>query len=294
MTFIPKRDKIFNNVKLLLVKKYKYFAIKSGGKIVKEEKKAKKKKNIGSVIKAIKVIEFIANSENEVGATEISRGLDYGVSATYHLLNTLKECNIIEQNKKTKKFKLGLKLWQIGMLAYEQNRLSDILKPFLRKLKELTGETANLTIMDNYQIVYIAQEESDKLVKMFTKTGATAPLHCTAAGKVLLAYRPEQVQDSVLDKIELTKYTGNTIVSREELIKELKEIRENGYGFDNEERELGVSCIGAPVFDLNDEAIACITISGPTSRFTEENKKKWIEDILMVSKEATNHLRTIS
>ncbi|HHV47027.1 MAG TPA: IclR family transcriptional regulator [Tissierellia bacterium] len=261
---------------------------------MEKDKTVKEKKVIGSVIKAIEVIEFIANSKGEVGVTEISKGLNYGVSATYHLLNTLKECNIIVQDRKTKKFKLGLKLWQIGMMAYEQNHLSIIMKPYLRKLKELTGETANLTIMDNNQIVYIAQEESDRLVKMFTKTGATAPLHCTAAGKIFLAYKPEEIRNSIMDRIELTKFTDNTIVNRDELIKELQEIRKNGYAFDNEERELGVSCIGSPIFDLNDETIACITISGPTARFTDENKKKWIKDVVQIAKEATNYLKTIN
>lgn len=261
---------------------------------MKNPKKTKETKTIASVIKAIEVIEYIAYSEKEVGVTEISNGLNYGVSATYHLLNTLKECNIIVQNDRTKKYSLGLKLWQIGMLAYGQNHISVTLKPYLKKLKDLTGETANLTIMDNNQIVYIAQEESSKLVKMFTTTGATAPLHCTAGGKVLLAYKPEDIRNSILDKIKLTRYTENTIVSKEDLIKEMEEIRKRGYGFDNEERELGVSCIGAPVFDLNDEVIACITISGPTSRFTEENKKEWINIVLKVVEEATNYLKTIN
>lgn len=261
---------------------------------MEETKKTKKPtKTIASVIKAIKVIEFIANSKKEVGVTEISNELNYGVSATYHLLNTLKESNIIVQNKTTKKFKLGLKLWQIGMLAYDQNHLSSILRTYLSKLKELTGETANLTIMDNDKIVYIAQEESDRLVRMFTKTGATAPLHCTGAGKILLANKPEEIRDSILDKIELDRYTDNTITDREELINEMEKIRKNGYGFDNEERELGVSCIGAPIFDLTNEVIACITISGPTARFTEDNKEKWTKDILRVSNEANNFLRTI-
>ncbi|MBZ2174142.1 IclR family transcriptional regulator [Schnuerera sp. xch1] len=260
---------------------------------MERNKTNKEKKTIGSVIKAVEVIEFIANSERGVGVTEISNGLNYGVSATYHLLNTLKECNIIVQNKATKKFKLGLKLWQIGMLAYDQNHISVILRPYLKELKELTGETVNLTIMDNYQIVYIAQEESERLVKMFTRTGATAPLHCTSAGKVFLAFKPKEVQDSILSKIELTKYTDNTIVNKEDLIKELKEIRSKGYGFDNEERELGVSCIGAPIFDLNNETIACITISGPTSRFSKKNKERWLKDVLKISKQATNYLNTI-
>ena len=254
----------------------------------------KGRKTIGSVIKSIEVIEFIASLEREVGVTEISNCLNYGVSATYHLLNTLKECNIIVQNDITKKYSLGLKLWQIGLLAYRQNPISVILQHYLEKLRDLTGETSNLAIIDNHQIVYIAQEQSYKLVKMFTTIGATAPLHCTGAGKILLAYKPEDIRNVILDKIDYTRYTDNTLVNREDLIKELNNILEKGYGFDNEERELGVSCIGAPLFDLNDEAIACITISGPTARFTEINKKKWVDIVLEVSKEATNHLKTIN
>src|SRR5699024_10377009 len=128
-------------------------------------------------------------------------GLDYGVSATYHLLNTLKEENVIVQDKYTKKFKLSLKMWQIGILAYEQNHISDVIKPYLKELRDITGETANLTIMDNNKTVYIAQEESDRLVKMFTKTGATAPLHCTGGGKIILAYKPEDIRNSIIDTI---------------------------------------------------------------------------------------------
>lgn len=99
------------------------------------EKIKKEKKTIASVTKAIKVIDFIALSK-EAGVTEISKGLGYGVSATYHLLNTLKEENVIVQDKNTKKFKLGLKLWQIGTLAYEQNHISDVIEPYLKKLRD--------------------------------------------------------------------------------------------------------------------------------------------------------------
>ncbi|MEY8416776.1 IclR family transcriptional regulator [Tissierella praeacuta] len=254
----------------------------------------KQKKIIKSVIKTFDVIEHIALSDRELGVTEISEALNYGVSATYHLLNTLKECNIVEQNETTKKFKLSLKLWQIGMLAYGQNNISLLLKPYLRKLKELTGETSNLTILDNNQIVYIAQEESSRLLKMFTKIGASAPLHCTGSGKILLTYQPKAKQEHILNSIELTKYTNKTITDKDKLMEEMDIIKKQGYGLDDEERELGVSCIGAPIFGINNEIIACISISGPKSRFTKENKDKWINIILQISKEATDYIRNLN
>lgn len=260
------------------------------------EKKSKEKqtKTIGSVIKAMDVIDFIAHSKKEVGVTEISEGLNYGSSGTYHILNTLKQCNILVQNEETKKYGLGLKLWKIGMLAYGKNHISNILRPYLKKLKEETGETANLTVLDNNNIVYIAQEESDKLVKMFTTTGAIAPIHCTAAGKVLLAYMDEEEREDTINSIKLDKFTDKTIVTKEDLLEEIEEIKSRGCGFDSEEREIGVSCIAAPIFDLHDETLGCITISGPTGRFTKENKENWTKIILDISNEANNYLKTIS
>ncbi len=250
----------------------------------------KQRKTIGSVIKAVEIINYIAESDQEMGATEISDGLGYGVSATYHLLNTLKESNFITQNERTKKYQLSLKLWQLGMKAFSQNNLGTALRQFLTKLKKETGETSNLTVLDRKSIVYIAQEESDKLIKMFTKTGATAPLHCTASGKIFLAYMDDVKREEILKDYIMTRFTKNTITTKKQLLLELKEIKDKGYGFDIEERDEDVSCIAAPIFGTNGEVLACISISGPHTRFTKENKDRWIEIILQVSKDASGFL----
>lgn len=249
------------------------------------------RKTIASVTKAINVINHLAYADNGLGVTEISDDLGMGVSATYHLLNTLRECNIIEQNEKTKKFKLSLKLWQLGMRAFGQNDLSICLEPFIKELSELTGETANLTVLDDDHIVYIAQKESDKAIKMFTKVGASAPLHATGAGKIFLAYQSDEKRDSILDRLELIRYTEHTLVDKDSLLKKLDEIRENGYGFDEEERNIDVFCIAAPVFGIDDEIIACISISGPKSRFTEENIETWLKNVLDVAHDATRFIQ---
>lgn len=250
----------------------------------------KQRKTIGSVIKAVEIINYIAESDQEMGATEISEGLGYGVSATYHLLNTLKESNFITQNERSKKYQLSLKLWQLGMKAFSQNNLGTALRQFLTKLKKETGETSNLTVLDRKSIVYIAQEESDKLIKMFTKTGATAPLHCTASGKIFLAYMDDVKREEILKDYIMTRFTKNTITTKKQLLLELREIKNKGYGFDIEERDEDVSCIAAPIFDTNGEVLACISISGPHTRFTKVNKDRWIEIILQVSKDASGFL----
>ncbi len=250
----------------------------------------KEQKTIGSVIKAIEIIELLASTDEELGATEISNILSYGVSATYHILITLKKSKIIEQDNKTKKYRLGLKLWKIGKMAREQNRLSFLIKPYLERLRDMTGETSNLTILDNAEIVYIEQEESNKLIRMFTKIGARIPLHCSAAGKVLLAFKPKEKQDSIIRSINFNKFTEQTLTERKKLKRQLDFIREKGYAFDHEERELGVSCIAAPIHDFDGEVIAAISISGPTSRFDEDSEVKFIKCILEVTKEVSEYL----
>lgn len=252
------------------------------------ETETKHRKTIGSVIKAIDIINYIAENDNDQGATEISEALGYGVSATYHLLNTLKECNFITQNERTKKYQLSLKIWQLGMKAYSQNNLASTLRAFLVRLKNETGETSNLTVLDRKTIVYIAQEESDKVIKMFTKTGAAAPLHCTASGKIFLAYKDEEKRDEILKDYVMTKFTPNTISTKDQLLKELGVIKENGYAFDVEERDEDVSCVAAPIFGPDNDVIACLSISGPNSRFSETNKKKWIDVIVKISNEASS------
>lgn len=261
-----------------------------GDGIMENHKDQKKQKTIGSVIKAVEIIELLSAAEDEMGVTEISQKLNYGVSASYHLLATLKMCRMIEQNNKTKKYRLGLKLWKIGRMAMKQNHLTSFIQPYLVKLRELTEETANLTIMENGDIVYIAQEESLKLIRMFTKIGARVPLHCCAAGKAILAYQPEEKQNSIISTLNFRKYTDKTVVDSNRLKEELEKIRHHGYAFDDEEREVGVSCIAAPIFDFDHEAIAAVSISGPTSRFDNETKKKFIKNIIAVTKEISEHL----
>lgn len=247
-------------------------------------------KTIGSVIKAVEVLEELAKSEDGLGVTEISNRLNYGVSATYHLLNTLKQCNIIEQDKKTKKYRIGFELFRICGMAKRQNTLASLAQPYLDKLREMVGETSNLVVLDGNEVIYIAQSESTKLLKLFTQLGAKVPFYCTGGGKAILSYQPKKVQDLVLNNTNFIKFTGNTLSDINELVRELDIIRQQGYAMDNEEREEGVTCIAAPVFDCYGEAIASISISGPTYRLKEKGITTIIKNVTDTAKELSESL----
>jgi IclR family acetate operon transcriptional repressor len=149
-----------------------------------------------------------------------------------------------------------LKLFRISIMAKNEKHVAYIAQPFLEKLMEKTGETSNLIVLSGEEAVYVAQSESRKLIKMFTKIGARVPLYCAGAGKVLLAYQPSKKQNLIAKKLQFKSYTKNTITDPVKLLEECTSIREKGYAVDNEEREEGVTCIAAPIFDYSGEVIA--------------------------------------
>lgn len=248
-------------------------------------KTPKETKTIGSVIKAVEVMEELAESEDGLGLTELCGRLNYGVSATYHLLNTLKLCSIIEQDKRTKKYRIGIGLFRISGMAKRQNTLANLAQPYLDKLRVTLDETSNLLVLDGSEVVYIAQSESTKLLKMFTQLGAKVPLYCTGGGKLLLAYKPRKFQELVLNNTSLKKYTSNTLFTIEDLLKEFEIIKKQGYALDNEEREEGVTCVAAPVFDCYGEVIASMSISGPSYRMKEKGLDRIIPNVVIAAKE---------
>lgn len=250
----------------------------------------KETKTIGSVIKAVEIMKELAMSEEGMSLTEISNKLNYGVSSTYHLLNTLKLCSIIEQDKKNKKYRIGIGLFRISGMAKRQNVLANIAQPYLDKLRLMVDETSNLVVLDGNEVLYIAQSESSQLLKMFTQLGAKVPLYCTGGGKLLLAYKSRKYQESILNTINFQKYTKNTLSTIDDLLEEFETIKKQGFAADKEEREEGITCIAAPVFDCYGEAIAAMSLSGPTYRLSEKGLESVTAKLVMIAKELSASL----
>jgi DNA-binding IclR family transcriptional regulator len=165
-----------------------------------------------------------------------------------------------------------------------------IAQPFLDKLRVMVDETSNLMVLDGYEVANIAQSESTKLLKMFTQLGAKAPLYCTGGGKAILAYKPVSFQDLILSKISLQRYTDNTITTIEDLRKEFRLIKKQGYAIDNEEREEGIICVASPIFDCYGEVVAAISISGPSYRIKEKDLSNIISSVVLTAKEISANL----
>ena len=221
---------------------------------------------VHSVDKALAILEFMASRDGSAALAEIGQVLSLNASTTHHLLSTLKNRGFVEQEPSTRRYYLALKCFEVGQAARFGMDLRTLALPYLESLASQTKENSNLAVLDGQEVVYLAQAESGRMMSMFTRPGARAPLHATGVGKCLLAWQPGERLERLLHELTLTKYTGQTITERQALAKHLADVRQRGYALDDEEREEGVVCIAAPVHDHAGQVAAAVSISGPAGR----------------------------
>lgn len=226
-----------------------------------------------SVDRALSILQLLAEGSSEgLTLTEISRGLELNQSTCHHLLSTLRVRRFVSQDEKTRRYRLGIKAVEIGQAAVQQVDLVRVALPHMKELMAAAEENINLVVLDNDSVVYVAQVPCDRTVRMFTRIGERAPLHCTGVGKVLLAGLPEAKKADLLNSIELPRFTAATICDRNLLRQELQKVSARGYAMDQEEREEDVTCIAAPLNDHNGEVVAALSISAPSSRLDKKRQ----------------------
>jgi len=207
----------------------------------------------------------------QLGVSELSRALKLKKATTHRLLATLRRRDIVAQDPNTRRYHLGMRLWQLGMLALSQVDWIDRARPYLRRLRDETGETTHLAVLDDGEVMYIDKVESEHSLRMPSQVGRRLPAHCTGVGKALLAdLTPAQLAE-VIDKHGMPSYTPHTITERHDLVADLAKVRELGYSVDNEEIEPGLRCIGAAIRRHDGEVIGAISIAGPSSRVRVED-----------------------
>ncbi len=221
-----------------------------------------------SVDRALRVLNSLADARREMGVTEIARQVGIDPSSTYRILTTLAHHGYVGQNPQTTKYRLGMRLLSLGDVVSESLHLSELGRPILEHLVEVTGETANMLVCEGSEGVYIAGVSGTKSLRRVLCIGLRQPLHCSAAGKVVLAHLPRETVEQIVSERGLPAMTSRTITDPEVLHKHLAQIRENGFAIDDEEGEEGLRCIAAPVFEHNGEIAAGISISGPSMRLS--------------------------
>ena len=225
--------------------------------------------SVSSVLKVFGILQALGE-EREIGITELSQRVMMSKSTVYRFLQTMKSLGYVAQEGESEKYSLTLKLFELGARALQNVDLIRSADIQMRELSRLTKETIHLGALDEDSIVYIHN------LRMYSRIGRRNPLYSTAIGKVLLAWRDREEVKQILDGVEYKRSTDRTITSTDELLSVLDNVREQGYGEDNEEQEEGLRCIGVPVFDRFGVVIAGLSISFPTLRFSEERLHEYV------------------
>jgi len=233
---------------------------------------AKKEYVVNSVLKALDILEVLDDQSN-LGVSEIARRLDMEKSTVYRLINSLKLRGYVQQDPDTHRYMNGFRLFEMGNNVVKNMGLRKQAFPFLQELSQRTKEAVNLAVRDGKNVVYIDKMESSATIKVDLVVGKRMPMYCTGLGKVLLAYLPPELVEELLQNEVFEQFTPNTHTSLVSLMSELEVIREQGFGWDNEEYVLDLVCIAAPVFGVGDEIVAALSVALPKFRYASDTAK---------------------
>jgi DNA-binding IclR family transcriptional regulator len=251
----------------------------------------KSKYPVKSLIKALRILDVLAESSGGRGITEVSQALKLGKSTVHRLLATLKDEGFVLFDPVTSRYILGSRVAKLGHQVSRQNPLLTFGVPIVQRLARECNETANLGILEGTEVVYIAGEESREVLHNRFLMGYRAPAHSTALGKTCLS------DLSMADILSLFKNTKRlqkvglrTLETVKDLLAELEAVRQAGIAYDNEESGPGVRCIAAPVRDFSGKVVAALSLSMPKHRLTNERKSFFKGALLRATTELSGKL----
>jgi IclR family acetate operon transcriptional repressor len=219
---------------------------------------------VHSIERTFMLLEAMSQLGGTVRLGQLSTQLGLPIATTHRLVRTLVELGYVHQGP-SREYSLGLRLMRLGEHAVQL--FGSWSMPYLRELVDSVGESANLAVLDEDRIVYAAQVPGRHTMRMFTEVGLSAPLHCTAAGKAILAQLPPDQAIAAVSASRMQPRTRHTITTAEGMRGELESVRKAGYAVDDEEQEIGVRCIAVAV--PGSFAPAALSISGPSPRITD-------------------------
>lgn len=226
-----------------------------------------KKYSVPALEKALAILDLLDKSDEDYTVTEIHTRLDIPKATAFMILNVLESHNVVKKSKHGR-YSLGPKIYTLGMSYMTKMDLKKIAKPHLEQLSKETGFATHLGIIAENQLLFIDKVEIQSFIKFNTFPGMRTDLHSTSMGKAIIAFLDEEEKNQIVDTIEMGRYTPNTITDKNKLKEFLSRIRETGYAIEDEEGEIGVRCIGAPIFDIDKKVVAAVSVTALKSDLT--------------------------
>ena len=220
--------------------------------------------------RALAALEILADRASECSLAELCAMMKLHKSTVHRLMMVLEQHRLVDKNPDTGRYRLGLKLFELGSKALGTTDLRRHARPYLDRLQRELGETVFFCMLDEGQVFYLEKIESQQSVRTGCTVGSRAPVHCTAVGKAMLAELADADVNEIVRRWGLKAMTENTITSASALKTELRAIRSRGYAIDDEEKEQGLRCVSAAVRGDSGKLLAALSVSGPAFRVTRE------------------------
>jgi DNA-binding IclR family transcriptional regulator len=228
-----------------------------------------KSADVGVISKVLRILEAIESSPSALHLKDICAQTKINKTTAYRFVAHLQREGYLCRDEGSH-YSFGTKLLQLGTRLDPRATLLEMARPALRKLWKTTQETVNLGVLDEGMVLYVDVIESPHVFRMASKAGMRRPIYSTALGKAMVAFLSEEKRKGALNSQSFQSLTPRTITTLARLEEELRRIRHNGYAVDEEENLLGARCVGAPIFNHNQEPLAAVSISGPCSRICPE------------------------
>lgn len=218
-----------------------------------------------SLERGLAILSSFQSNRPLIGVSELSRGLDLSRSTAHRYVATLAKLGYLQQDPDSKRYRLGPKVLDLGFSALNSMDLLEISAPYLRQLSDETQRTVNLAILDGPDVVYIERcrttSPGQQEIDLNLHVGARLPAYCTAMGKAILAFLPEERAEKIIERIEFEPRGPNTITDAKAFRKELAKIRASGISVNNEELAYGLRSIAAPIHTYSGEVIAALNLA---------------------------------
>lgn len=232
-----------------------------------------KRYTIASVARSVELVDAFLQPPHHFALTELSNATGQTKNQTFRMLQTLSDAGVVMMDPETKRYRLGYRVLEWGVMAQKGSPLAVAATPVMDRLVELVGETIVLTSRTgHFYAICVDKRESSHALQISARVGRRVPLHCGAGSKCILAYSsPEFVERFLQEATPLPRYTDKTITEPDKLHEEIQRIQERGYSISDEDLDLGACSIAAPINDQTGRVIAAISIASPKVRFTDED-----------------------
>lgn len=244
---------------------------------------------LSSVANAARVLKSFSSHRPTWAVGELATHLDISTSTTHRLLSTLSDEGLLDQDDATGRYRLGLTVFDLAAAAPTQRTLHEASLVAMTELRSRTGETVQIGVLDGREVVYVERLDSPHTLRVFTELGRRNHAHCSSTGKLLLAFAPKRQREALLNGWQPEPLTDHTITDLTALRSEFARIRRNGYAENREEAEPGVVSVAAPIRDDSGEAVAALSLVGPSERM-DSNRSEYPGVVTFLAKAISSQM----